>query len=631
MSKRILSSVAVVLAGLPVLLVARGAPDGVAAQEFPALAPDAPAGTGEVVPCEIERVEGEARCGRYRVFEDREVGEGRTVDLAFVILEATGEDPVEGEVVIPLPGGPGQSFTGSAVGISRGAADLRRTRDLLLVDVRGVGRSQSLDCPAFDIPLADRFGTVFPPAHIRTCRETLAKRARLDLYTTNQSVDDLDELRRWLGYESVNLNGTSYGTRVAQVYMRRHPDSIRTVTLNSVAPVFQHGYVYMARSLQRSLDLVVEGCASTPECASAHPDLRARLDEVLARLDRAPAELEVAGVPVAFTKGDFSYALRGLLYGRAAQVPGVIDRAWEGDFEEVAGYYLERAGWVGGEGGEAGYHFSALCPEDIAPLTDEEVERLSAGTFMGDHLIAGYRDVCRAWDVAELPASFWEPVESDLPVLIISGERDPVTPPDWGDAVAEHLPNSLHIVVPGGGHGPRNDCTRAIEARFLETASVEGLDPSCVGETASALRPVPGSDVSRSASVGPGAARPRAAPTATADGAIRSVALRVHHAQRMEDFYANAFGVRFRSVTTGGFESRFGELGGLTLKLVPIREAPDFEGFAVHQLGIEVDALERVVRLAVEAGGRRMGDPVVVDGVRQVAIRDPRREYDRAV
>lgn len=91
----------------------------------------------------------------------------------------------------------------------------------------------------------------------------------------------------------------------------------------------------------------------------------------------------------------------------------------------------------------------------------------------------------------------------------------------------------------------------------------------------------------------------------------------------MEDFYAVAFGIRFRTVQTGAFESRFGELGDLTLKLVPIREAPDFEGFAVHQLGIDVDSLERVVQLAVDAGGRRMGDPVVVDAIRQVAIRDP--------
>lgn len=458
-------------------------PAGARAQEFPTLGPEVPAGDGEVAPCEISGVEGVARCGRFRVYEDREAGAGRTVDLAFVVLEATGPDRVAGEAVIPLPGGPGQAFTGAAADASHGAADLLRTRDFLLVDVRGVGRSQTLDCPDFEIDVADRFGTMFPPEHIRMCHDALAGRARLDLYTTDLSVDDLDELRRWLGYDAVDLNGTSYGTRVAQVYMRRHPEAIRTVTLNSVAPVFEHGYVHMARSLQRSLDLVVEGCSDTPACAAEHPELRAHLDEVLARLDAGPARLELDGEPVGFTKGDFSYALRGLLYGNANAVPQVIELAWQGEFERLARYYLQRAGWVGGEGGEAGYHFSALCAEDILPLTDEEVERLSAGTFMGDHLIAGYRDVCRMWGAARLPASFWEPVRSDLPVLIISGERDPVTPPEWGEEVAAYLPNSLHVVVPGGGHGPSNACTDALEARFLETGSLEGLDPSCVDET----------------------------------------------------------------------------------------------------------------------------------------------------
>lgn len=452
-----------------------------ASQEFPRLAPDAPAGDGIVETCAISGVEGSVRCGVYRVYEDREARAGRPVDLAFVVLDAL--DPTEraGDVILPLPGGPGQGFTGAGRGFARGNAELRRTRDILLVDVRGVGRSQSLDCPDFEIDVAGRFGTVFPAEHIRMCREALSERARLDLYTTDLSVDDLEELRTWLGYDAVNLMGTSYGTRVAQVYMRRHPGAVRTVVLNSVAPVFELGYVHMARSLQRSLDLVVAGCETTAECSAAHPDLRRRLDGVLTRLGAGPVEVNVDGVPVAFTLGDFSYALRGLLYGRATDVPPAIQQASEGDFERLADYYLERAGWVGSEGGEAGYHFSALCPEDILPLTDERVAELSAGTFMGDHLIEGYRAVCRIWGVTPLPASFWEPVRSDLPVLIISGERDPVTPPAWGDAVAEYLPNSLHVVVPGGGHGPGNACTDRLEARLLEDASIRGLDPSCIG------------------------------------------------------------------------------------------------------------------------------------------------------
>jgi pimeloyl-ACP methyl ester carboxylesterase len=458
------------------------APAAQAAQEFPVLPADAPAGDGAVQACEIEDVAGAVRCGTYRVFEDRDAGAGRTVDLAFVVLGALEPERAPGEAVVLLPGGPGESFTDNAALFAEFFAHLRRSRDILLADVRGVGRSQPLDCPEFRIPIERRFRNVFPPEHIVACRDALSENARLDLYTTNTAVDDVDELRRWLGYDAVHLHGGSYGTRVAQVYLRRHPEAVRTATLNSVTPVFEPGYVHMARSLQTALDAVLEACAADAECDGANPDLRDQFDRVLARLERASVEVDVRGVPVQFTSGDFSYALRGLLYGRSGDVPRLIRRASEGDFAELADYYVERTAWIGeGGGGAAGYHFSALCAEDIAPLTDEQVARHSEGTFMGDHLIEGYREVCRLWDVAELPASFWDPVRTDTPVLLISGEWDPVTPAAWGDAVAEHLPNSVHVVVPGGGHYPRNDCTLGLEEELLETGEVSGLDLSCVG------------------------------------------------------------------------------------------------------------------------------------------------------
>lgn len=461
------------------LLAVSASATALSAQTFPVLAADTPAGSGVVEPCEIRGAEGTARCGRFRVWEDRAARSGRTVDIAFVILDALERPEGPVEAVIPLPGGPGQAFTPAAAGFANFAARLRRHRDLLLVDVRGVGNSQGLECPDFEIPPADRFGSVFPRAHMEMCRNTLRERADLELYTTGLSVDDLEDLRLWLGYEQVNLTGGSYGTRVAQVWMRRHPEGIRTVILNSVAPVSIPGYVYMARSLQTSLDLVMEACVADAECTTENPDLRRRFERVLDRVDDG-VELELEGEHVTLGRGDLSYALRGLLYGRASEVPSLIRRASEGDFETLARYYIQRTAWLAGDGSTAGYHFSALCAEDIAPLTDEQVARLSANTFMGDHLIQGYRDTCDMWDVASLPATFWEPVRSGLPVLIISGERDPVTPPEWGELVAEMLPNSLHIIVPGGGHGPGNDCTNSLEDRFLETASVEGLDPSCI-------------------------------------------------------------------------------------------------------------------------------------------------------
>jgi hypothetical protein len=127
-------------------------------------------------------------------------------------------------------------------------------------------------------------------------------------------------------------------------------------------------------------------------------------------------------------------------------------------------------------------HFSVLCAEDIARLDRETIERETAGTFLGDYLVGGYADVCDVWPHARLDPSFWEPVASDVPALLFSGNRDPVTPPAGGDAVAAHLTNSLHIVLAGAGHDLSDPCVMTIERQFVESGSVEGLDTSCLSE-----------------------------------------------------------------------------------------------------------------------------------------------------
>jgi pimeloyl-ACP methyl ester carboxylesterase len=125
-------------------------------------------------------------------------------------------------------------------------------------------------------------------------------------------------------------------------------------------------------------------------------------------------------------------------------------------------------------------HLSVLCAEDIAPVTDEQVKRQTAGTFLGSHLIDSYRAACRQWPHATLDASFWQPVRSELPVLVLSGEHDPVTPPSRGAAVAQRFRNSLHVVVAGAGHGVGGRCIDAMIQTLIDTADVTQLDPSCV-------------------------------------------------------------------------------------------------------------------------------------------------------
>ena len=447
---------------------------------FPTLPEDAPAGTGMMQPC-LEGLEGTVRCGRYRVWEDREAKEGRTLDLAFVVADSLGEEADHTTAATWFFGGPGTSVTRPAYPVIEFFAPLRQSRDLLLMDYRGAGNSQALHCNVpYPSGVSSRFGSIFPIDHVEACRDELSKRAQLDLYTSRHNIDDLDELREWLNYETLDLNGGSYGTFEAQIYARRHPQSVRTMVLNGVAPINVRGYVKHARGLQTALERLIAECLGQEKCAAAYPDLEAKTAAVLERVRTDPPEVTAEGETVAFGPGELAYALRGLLYGRAAEVPAKIYGAAAGDWQPLADYYLQRSGWANNENDQAGMHFSVICAEDITRVDPEIIARETEGTFLGDYLIGGYYEVCKVWPHAELEASFWEPVESDIPTLLLSGDRDPVTPPSGGEAVAAGLPNSLHIVVPGAGHGVGGPCIAGIERQFVESGSVEGLDTSCI-------------------------------------------------------------------------------------------------------------------------------------------------------
>ena len=111
-------------------------------------------------------------------------------------------------------------------------------------------------------------------------------------------------------------------------------------------------------------------------------------------------------------------------------------------------------------------------------------ERLATGTFLGDYRLRQQREACALWPRAKLPADYANPIRGSAPVLILTGQWDPVTPPSNGDAVARNLPNSLHIVVPHGGHGLGGlrgiECIEELMTQFVEQGTAKGLDTSCV-------------------------------------------------------------------------------------------------------------------------------------------------------
>ncbi|HXB54543.1 MAG TPA: alpha/beta fold hydrolase [Vicinamibacteria bacterium] len=438
-----------------------------------------------------------ARCGTLTVYENRESRQGRTIPIKVMVMPATGAMPASDPIVF-FEGGPGASTVQAAQRLAEEFHDLSAKHDLIFIDLRGTGSSNGLSCELFGKAgdLQSALGDLFPLEAVRKCRAELTSRADLGLYTTSLSVDDVDDVRAALGYERLNLVGSSYGTRAALVYMRRHPDHVRTAVLMGVDPPTAPAPRDFPRDAQRALDGIFSECAREAPCAAAFPNLPQELDAVLARLRRQPAVVEIVhpetGEPTKVTlKPDlFAEALRYLSYnsGTASLIPALVHQSALGDLAAVAEFALFARQQVGAL--TAGLYLSITCAEDLPQIRPEEAERLAKNTFLGDYRYQQQSAACGAWVRGAVPPDFATPIHSDTPALLVTGEHDPVTPPRLAAEGLKTLPGGVSVVVPHGGHALDGleglDCVKRLIRDFVEAGMVRGLDRTCL---ASVRRP----------------------------------------------------------------------------------------------------------------------------------------------
>jgi pimeloyl-ACP methyl ester carboxylesterase len=440
-------------------------------------------------PCPLAEVPGPALCGRLEVFENRTGGgAGRKISLRVVVLPARGPRPAP-DPVFYLAGGPGGAATEEASWLIESFPAVLAERGVVLVDQRGTGGSNPLDCD-FGTAAAEAGNGLFPVEAVRACRSALGGRADLARYTTPIAMEDLDQVRRALGYRRINLLGSSYGTYAAQVYLRAHPDRVRSVVL--IAPVpLSLSQLHVARDAQRALDRLFADCAADPACGAAFPELRRDFADVLARLAQGPVRVSIPDpetdrpIAVVITGEVFRIIFPYRLYSAeaASKVPRSIHRAAHGDFREMARAVLVlRRLMVGGR--SRGMYLSVSCSEEPPEsLNLQALQDETRGTFMGDLRVRNYMEVCALWPRGEIPHGFHEPVRSRVPALLLAGELDPAIPPFRSEEIVRRMPNSRLVVVPGSSHSPINACTARLIRDFLAAGSASELDVSCVAAT----------------------------------------------------------------------------------------------------------------------------------------------------
>lgn len=419
------------------------------------------------------------RTGTFRVLEglDPAAADAREIHLNVVVLPALAEAPRPDPVFV-FAGGPGQhapSLYGQWV-----HHWMREERDIVLLGQRGTGGDNDLRCSQLAQGSAQQFlDAGFDEETCRACLAELAGRFDLTQYATHRAIDDAEALREAMGYQQINLYGGSYGTRAELVYLRRHPASIRCAIMNGVAPIEFVNPLYHARGAQNAIERIFGECASDPACRARFGDVDVKFREVLERLAEAPVPTTVTDpdsgepVDVMLTRAAFAEGLRVLMYWDSRGVPLIIERAFMGDYDTVAQAALtSKRGLI--RSLAMGMLLCVTCAEDVARIEPTMVGPATEGTFMGPDRVWSQRAVCEFWPASVLPPDFDEPVESDVPVLLLSGTLDPVTPPIWGDVAGRHLSRSVHVVVPGA-HGVGGACVDEIMRAFLDAA-----DPSIV-------------------------------------------------------------------------------------------------------------------------------------------------------
>ncbi|HKG93475.1 MAG TPA: alpha/beta fold hydrolase, partial [Gemmatimonadaceae bacterium] len=326
-----------------------------------------------------------------------------------------------------------------------------------------------------------------PPARARECLTRLRGRADPAQYTTLNAVEDLREALDALGYARVNLYGGAYGSRVALAFLRRYPQRVRSVVLRSAVPPQYVLPLPYAQGAQRALDRLLADCAADDACRATYPHLGLDLEAVLSRLRSAAVVVDVLDPEsgrterARLTRDVFAERLRQMLVvpELAARVPLLLHRASQNDYVPFANA-AAALGAALESGFRAGLYLAVTCNEDIPRISPTAPDSAAGESFLGAARARQHVAACEGWPRSAPAWQELEPVQSTVPTLVVSGGNDPVTPPQWGGLAARALSQGLHLIVPGAAHSDTGPCAQGVVAAFIDRASVQGLDVSCV-------------------------------------------------------------------------------------------------------------------------------------------------------
>jgi len=429
-----------------------------------------------------------ARCGAFaRPLNPMDESAG-SIDLKVAVIPALSLEPAA-DPFVPIAGGPGQSTIKFYAGWTAAFERIRQDRDILLLDQRGTGESAPMTCELDEDAIDGKYSTEQTLRLTRECIDLLPHDPRF--FTTSVAVQDLEALRVALGYGQLNLYGASYGTRVAQHFARRYPDSTRSMIIDGVVPPQIPLGPEIATESQRAIDRVFERCAKDIACNYHFPDVRGDFAALRDTLSVAPVAVELMHPVTAkqelveFGEQQLAAAIRLLLYSprTVALLPLVISEAANGNYTPLAAQFHMIVSSLA-ESLSIGMHNAVMCTED-APFIDWDNLDHDAirASYMGPMQLDAIKTMCSVWPAGVLDEDLRDPLATDVPVLLLSGGADPITPARYAEMAAVDLRGAWLLTGENQGHGLAVvGCMPRIIGEFVKGAALADGAAECLAD-----------------------------------------------------------------------------------------------------------------------------------------------------
>ncbi len=437
---------------------------------------------GKLELIQLRGVNGKVYEGKHPVFENRADLLSKSIDVHLIVVPATSSKVLDDPVVVLLGS---IALTDRVAFYANNLPELRKEHDILLIDQRGSWHSNPLDC---DVPRYTN--SIYTWQDQKTfakkagaCIREAQTKGKLEFYTTAQIIDDIEEVRNWLGYGKLNIWASGQGTVTARAYLRKYPDQVRTFTMNGVQPIEFSPWTQRQRLAREQLQRIFDECFADSACHTAYPELSEHFGLLYDRLKQYPEYTDLELPDGSMTKiGIDNLVLEDIIYRhlsnttQSSLIPWIIVHSFQGDMQVLA----QRAS-VGQRDVPLGTHLCLVCTEDPTHKNPRTVTYDQTTPFTS-YFFEKEVQLCRSWPKSEEAPSYMLPFKSEIPALILSGSKDLMSPPGYGSEAASQLKNSKHYTLPGRGHDDVDACMIDLITEMIQEGSSKNLNKTCLKE-----------------------------------------------------------------------------------------------------------------------------------------------------